>query len=80
MSASSRINITIPNDELEYVKAFASSCKLTMSKAVLKLALEKLEDYDDMILKKTLDKRMADDTGERYSLEDFEKAFDELPE
>jgi hypothetical protein len=78
---NSRINVTLRQPELLAIKEFACATDSSLSQALLRLAMEKLEDYQDMLLaQKCLEREQEYKSSERFSMEDFEKAFDELPE
>jgi hypothetical protein len=68
--------VTFGQEDFECVKAFAEASKMNLSQTVLKLALEKLEDYEDTTLGKLALKRKNDGTQKiAYSRESFEKAW-----
>jgi hypothetical protein len=76
-----RINVTLGPDEFAAIQAYAASIKTSLSGALLRLAIEKLEDLEDSILgAKCLERQKSDTPSVRFSMEDFEKAFDALPE
>ena len=81
MSNTTRINVTLGQDDFSAVKEYAAIAKTSLSQALLNLALEKLEDYEDTMLAEKCLKRMHEyKSSKRYTMEDLEKAFDELPE
>jgi hypothetical protein len=76
-----RINVTLAPGEFAAVQEYAVAAKSSLSQALLKLALEKLEDYEDMVLGEKCFNRMKNDNASaRFTMEDFEKSFDELSE
>jgi hypothetical protein len=80
-TTNQRINVTVKQPELLAIKEYAYATKSSLSQALLKLAMEKLEDYHDMMLaKKCLERKREYENSERSTMEDFKKAFDELPE
>jgi len=81
MSHTTRINVTLGQDEFSAIKEYATAVKTSLSQALLHLALEKLEDYEDTILAEEAINRMQQCKSDEWlSMEDLEKAFDELPE
>jgi len=83
MSQTTRINVTLGQDEFSAIREYAAAVKTSLSQALLHLALEKLEDYEDMILAEEAVKRLEENrrtNAKRYTMEDLERAFDELPE
>ncbi|GHU15314.1 hypothetical protein FACS189449_12860 [Alphaproteobacteria bacterium] len=76
-----RINVTLSPNEFTSIQEYATAMKSSLSQALLKLALEKLDDYEDMMLGEKCLKRMKDaKSSPRLTMKDFENAFDELPE
>jgi len=79
--ANPRINVTLGKNEFCAIKEYADVSKISLSQALLNLALEKLEDYEDTLLAEKAIARLSKSANEeRFTMEDFEKAFDELPE
>jgi len=80
-TANPRINVTLGEGEYQVIKEYATAVKTSLSNALLNLALEKLEDYEDMLLAEKAIKRLKKNRDtKRFTMEDFERAFDELPE
>jgi hypothetical protein len=80
-TANPRINVTLGQNEFAAIQKYAALEKTSLSQALLKLALEKLEDYEDSRLGDICLRRMKNDNPSvRCTMKDFEKAFAELPE
>ncbi len=45
-----RINVTLDRSEFDLIKQYAQAKRISLSKAMLKLTLEKLEDYEDIFI------------------------------
>jgi predicted DNA-binding protein len=76
-----RINVTFNNSELEAIKLYAEATNRSLSQAVAGLALRSLEELDDVLLAEKAVRRLQKSTANSWlSMEDFEKAFDGLPE
>jgi predicted DNA-binding protein len=76
-----RINVTFSGAELEAIKVYAEATDKSLSQAVAGLALKALEECEDVLLGEKAIQRWKKTTSEQWlSMDDFKKAFDELPE
>lgn len=76
-----RINVTFNSGELDAIKLYAKATDKSLSQAVAGLALRSLEELDDILLgEKAIRRLQKSNPNSWLSIEDFEKAFDELPE
>ncbi len=73
-----RINVTLDRSEFDLIKQYAQAKRISLSQAMLKLTLEKLEDYEDMLLAEKALGRIKSNKGNYLTMKDLESAFNEL--
>ncbi|GHU10952.1 hypothetical protein FACS189449_01430 [Alphaproteobacteria bacterium] len=76
-----RVNVTFNNSELEAIKVYATATDKSLSQAVAGLALKALEECEDILLGEKAIQRWKKASSDQWlSMDDFKRAFDELPE
>jgi hypothetical protein len=78
-TSNPRINVTLDREEFLVIRKYADAARVSLSQALLSLALERLGDYEDTLLgNKALRRLKGSSNKKRFTMDDFEEAFDKL--